>query len=98
MTCFERIDAAVNLRVADRVPVAPLIIGYAGSCAGVTQGEIYLDLGAWMRALAMTYGEIGECDAVFPVAPRRREHADDGVQDTRQGSGCLSWSRLSRRN
>ena len=69
MTCFERIDAAVNLRVADRVPVAPLIIGYAGSCAGVTQGEIYLDLGAWMRALAMTYGEIGECDAVFPRWP-----------------------------
>jgi uroporphyrinogen decarboxylase len=70
MNGSERIEAAADLKPADRPPVSPLVIGFAGACAGMTQGEIYADFGDWMKALDITYGVIGACDSVFPRWPR----------------------------
>jgi hypothetical protein len=69
MNSFERIEAAVQLKPVDRLPVSPIIIGFAAACAGMTQGEIYSDIHKWMKALTVTYEKIGKCDSVFPRWP-----------------------------
>jgi len=71
---FERIANAVALRTPNRrkkeIPVAPLIISFAGRCAGVQQAQIFGDVKLWRKAQKMTYDRIGLCDAVFGLWPR----------------------------
>ena len=74
MTGFERIANAVSLGTPSRrkreIPVAPLIISFAGRCAGMQQAEIFGDVKLWRKAQKSTYDRIGPCDAVFGLWPR----------------------------
>ncbi|MBS1245376.1 MAG: hypothetical protein H6R36_31, partial [Chloroflexi bacterium] len=70
MNVVERIEAAISLKPVDQMPVAPLIISFAGRCAGMTQAEIFEGFRQWQRALELTFERVGRCDAVFPMWPR----------------------------
>jgi uroporphyrinogen decarboxylase len=70
MNATERIDAAIALKRVDPIPVAPLIISFAAQCAGMTQAEIFSNLGKWQQALEVTFSKVGTPDAVFPLWPR----------------------------
>lgn len=70
MNSFELIDAAAALKPTPRVPVAPMIISFAGRCAGMTQAEMMSGLGRWQQALEITFERVGQPDAVFPMRPR----------------------------
>lgn len=69
MNSIERIDSTIKFKPTDKIPVAPLIIGFAAKCAGYTQREIYSDFNKWLEALEITYNMIGHCDMVFPRWP-----------------------------
>ena len=70
MNAIERIEAAISLKPIDRIPVAPLIISFAGRCAGITQAELFGSFRQWQHAMQVTFERVGECDAVFPMWPR----------------------------
>ena len=70
MNAIERIEAAISLKPVDRMPVAPLIISFAGRCAGMTQAELFGSFRQWQHAMQVTFERVGECDAVFPMWPR----------------------------
>jgi len=70
LNVVERIEAAISLKPVDQMPVAPLIISFAGRCAGMTQAEIFEGFRQWQRALELTFERVGRCDAVFPMWPR----------------------------
>ena len=70
MNAIERIEAAISLQPVDRIPVAPLIISFAGRCAGVTQAELFGSFRQWQYSMQATFERVGECDAVFPMWPR----------------------------
>lgn len=66
----ERLEAAIQLKAGASTPVAPLIITFAGRCAGLTQADIFHSLRQWQQALAATFARVGVPDAVFPLWPR----------------------------
>jgi len=70
LNAIERIEAAISLKPVDRIPVAPLIISFAGRCAGITQAELFGSFARWQSAMQSTFERVGECDAVFPMWPR----------------------------
>ena len=70
MSASERIRATINLKGKKEIPVVPLIISFAGQCAGMTQADIFSSLGKWQQALATTFERVGIPDAVFPLWPR----------------------------
>ena len=70
MYAVERIEAAIALRQGKPIPVAPLIISFAGRCAGMTQADIFSSLHKWQIALGKTFTRVGTPDAVFPLWPR----------------------------
>jgi hypothetical protein len=70
MDAFQRIEAAVALQKTTPIPVAPLIISFAGRCAGMTQAEIFSSQRKWQEALEITFTRVGTPDAVFPLWPR----------------------------
>jgi len=69
----ERIEAAVTLKAPKNMrgltPVAPLIISFAGRCAGMTQAEIFTSLRRWQQAQVSVAERVGQCDLVFAVWP-----------------------------
>lgn len=60
----ERIRAAVNLQVPDRVPVVPLIAQFALRCQDIPQTEAYRDPLRARQALIDTFDALGGYDAV----------------------------------
>ncbi len=70
MSASERIQDAIALRQGTPIPVAPLIISFAGRCAGMTQADIFSSLRKWQQALEATFAKVGAPDAVFPLWPR----------------------------
>jgi hypothetical protein len=70
MSASERIEAAIALEHGAAIPVAPLIISFAGRCAGMTQADIFSSLRTWQQALEATFAKVGRPDAVFPLWPR----------------------------
>ena len=70
MSAVERIEAAIALRQGKPIPVAPLIISFAGRCAGMTQADIFSSLHKWQIALEATFARVGTPDAIFPLWPR----------------------------
>ena len=70
MSASERIEAAIALKRGELVPVAPLIISFAGRCAGMTQADIFSSLNKWQEALELTIKKVGKPDAIFPLWPR----------------------------
>lgn len=70
MTSEERIDAAARLVAHAPIAVAPLLIGYAARCAGMTQAQMYEHPSSWLLALRTAREKIGTPDAGFPLWPR----------------------------
>jgi hypothetical protein len=70
MSASERIEAAITLKRGESIPVAPLIISFAGRCAGMTQADIFSSLHKWQQALEVTFARVGTPDAIFPLWPR----------------------------
>jgi len=70
MSAGERIEAAIALSQGKSTPVAPLIISFAGRCAGMTQADIFSSLRQWQSALEATFARVGIPDAIFPLWPR----------------------------
>ena len=65
MTPEERIRAAVNLEVPDRVPIVPLIGQFALRYQDVPQTEAYRNPPRALKALMDTYDALGGYDAVL---------------------------------
>jgi len=65
MTPAERVQAAIDLKVPDRVPVVPLIMQFALQSQGVPQAEAYKDPLKARQALMDTFDALGKYDAVI---------------------------------
>jgi len=64
-TAKERIDAAVALETADRVPVGPLLDHFAATYCGITKQELMQDRKKRIGALGKTMRELGPWDITF---------------------------------
>ncbi len=71
MDSQERIDRAVALKPVPpgETPVAPLLIHYVAKIAGMTQAEIFRDVGAWRDAVDRAADRIGPFDMGFALWP-----------------------------
>ncbi len=63
MTHQERIEAAIALKKPDRVPLAPLILQFAGRYGGITGEEYLFDPVKSEAAVEKTFNELGGWDA-----------------------------------
>lgn len=70
LTSEQRIQAAINLQVADRVPSCPFIYHFAARYAGITAREMWSDSLKCRKALSLCFEELGPWDAYYPVNPR----------------------------
>ncbi len=84
MTAAERIQAAIELRVPDRVPVAPYLEFFACEYAGFSQHDLFFNVRRADAAMRKTLDDLGMVDAtyapytgtgnlllaMFPVPPR----------------------------
>lgn len=70
MDSFDKIESAISLKKIKTVPVAPMIISYAGRCSEMKQEDIFTSLNKWQLALERTIQKVGRPDAVFPLWPR----------------------------
>jgi hypothetical protein len=66
MTSEERMQAAINLQVPDRVPVSPLIYYFAAYYAGMNNADLH-DPGNWNQAIEKCFRELGPWDAYYPL-------------------------------
>ena len=74
MTSEERIQAAVNLRVPDRVPLVPIIYYFAAAYSGITNAELY-DPKKYNKAIDKVFYELGPWDSLCYVNAYYRELA-----------------------
>src|SRR3989304_8754989 len=63
MTPRERVEAAINLRKPDRVPLAPLILQFAGRYGGITGEQYLFDQEKGEEAVEKTFNGLGGWDA-----------------------------------
>ncbi|MBM3176286.1 MAG: uroporphyrinogen-III decarboxylase [Chloroflexi bacterium] len=61
----ERVQAAIDLKVPDKVPVVPLIMQFALQYQGIPQAEAYKDPLKARQALIDTYDALGKYDAAI---------------------------------
>lgn len=61
-SAFERIEAAVRLEKPDRVPFVPIIDLFACQYAGVTQHDMFFDVGRADVALDRMMDDLGSID------------------------------------
>lgn len=66
MEADERLEAALHLRVPDRVPVSPLIYYFAARHAGMNYADLYSPA-KYNQALDQCFSELGPWDAVYPL-------------------------------
>ncbi len=62
MDARERIETAIRLGKPDRVPVVPIIDFFAGRYGGITQHEMFFDIGKADAALEKTLRDLGPID------------------------------------
>lgn len=62
MTAHERIEAAIRLGKPDRVPVVPIVDSFAGRYGGITQYDMFFDIGKADTALERTIADLGPID------------------------------------
>lgn len=65
MTRQERFEAVVALERPDRVPVMPLIAGFALRSQGLTQGQGWRDPEVGFKAMIDTFNDLGGYDKLF---------------------------------
>ncbi|MBN2027515.1 MAG: hypothetical protein JW854_12215 [Actinobacteria bacterium] len=66
MTSEERMQAAINLQVPDRVPVSPLIYYFAAYYTGILNADLR-DPANYSRAIDRCFDELGPWDALYPL-------------------------------
>jgi hypothetical protein len=73
MTAEERLQAAINLQVPDRVPSCPFIYYFAAFHTGITVHELWSRPGKYRWAMDRCYEDLGPWDIYYPVNPLRPE-------------------------
>jgi hypothetical protein len=73
MTAEERLQAAINLQIPDRVPSCPFIYYFAAFHTGITVHELWSDPRKYRRAINRCYEDLGPWDIYYPVNPLRPE-------------------------
>jgi len=73
MTSEERLQAAINLQVPDRVPSCPFIYYFAAFHAGITVYELWSDSRKYRRAIDKCYRDLGPWDVYYQVNPHYPE-------------------------
>ena len=84
MLASERIETAIALKREGSIPVAPLIISFAGRCAGMKQAEIFSSFHKWQQALDVpaTLLAQGEPDQVA-------DYCQDLINNIGSGGGFI---------
>jgi hypothetical protein len=75
MTPLERINAAMDLKVPDRVPIAPLLDTFPARAAGINLAEYLFDFDKFEKAFEETYLRLGKVDMI-DVAPAGTMYMD----------------------
>ena len=70
LTSEQRLQAAINLQVPDRVPSCPFIYNFAASFAGIDFHELWADPRKYRAAMDLCFEELGPWDIYYPVNPR----------------------------
>ncbi|MDI6830699.1 MAG: uroporphyrinogen decarboxylase family protein [Actinomycetota bacterium] len=73
MTAEERLQAAINLQVPDRVPSCAFIYYFAAFYAGITVHELWSEPKKYRMAMDKCYRDLGPWDVYYPVNPLRPE-------------------------
>ena len=73
MTAEERLQAAINLQMPDRVPSCPFIYYFAAFYTGITVYELWSEPRKYRWAIDRCYEDLGPWDAYYPVNPLRPE-------------------------
>ena len=66
MTSEERLQAAINLQVPDRVPVSPLIYYFAAYYVGIDNADLPYPW-TWNRSINKVFEDLGPWDAYYPL-------------------------------
>jgi Uroporphyrinogen decarboxylase (URO-D) len=66
MTAEERLQAAINLQVPDRVPVSPLIYYFAAHYMGIDNADLPYPW-TWNKAIKKVFDDLGPWDAYYPL-------------------------------
>lgn len=69
MTSEERLRAAINLQVPDRVPCCPFIYYFAAYYAGITVHELWSEPKKYRMAIEKCLNDLGPWDVYYPVNP-----------------------------
>lgn len=70
MTAEERLQAAINLQVPDRVPCCPMIYYFASGYAGISSYELWSEPAKYRAAIDRCFYELGPWDIYYPINPR----------------------------
>ena len=73
MTSEQRLQAAINLQVPDRVPVCPFIYYFAAFYAGITVKELWSEPRKYRMAIDRCFEDLGPWDVYYPANPRYPE-------------------------
>ena len=73
MNSEERLQAAINLQVPDRVPSCPFIYYFAAFHTGITVHELWSEPRKYRWAMDRCYEDLGPWDIYYPVNPLRPE-------------------------
>lgn len=73
MTSEERLQAAINIQVPDRVPSCPFIYYFAAFYNGITVHELWSEPKKYRWAMDRCYEDLGPWDIYYPVNPLRPE-------------------------
>jgi hypothetical protein len=73
LTSEQRLQAAINLQVPDRVPSCPFIYYFAAKYAGITTHELWSEPPKYRAAMDLCFEELGPWDIHYPVNPRYPE-------------------------
>ncbi|MBN2026653.1 MAG: hypothetical protein JW854_07850 [Actinobacteria bacterium] len=73
MTAEERLQAAINLQMPDRVPSCPFIYYFAAFYTGITVHELWSQPSKYRWAIDRCFRELGPWDVYYPVNPLRPE-------------------------
>jgi hypothetical protein len=66
MTSEERLRAAINLQVPDRVPVSPLIYYFAAHYTGIDNADLPYPW-TWNKSIRKVFDDLGPWDAYYPL-------------------------------
>lgn len=69
MNSEERLQSAIELKMSDRVPVAPMIYYFAANYAGISMHELWSDWKKYELAIRKCFIELGPWDVYYNICP-----------------------------